>query len=157
MNKDNIKGKGSAAYPCLDCKENHKCGIQCNSKHCFDENCGCTATEIVHGIYQCNVCKLVICCKTDNFWKYFSEISEWFDVFKEKNKTYWEQLEQQIHLGIPISEFNRAIYDRVDQFLRAKSDLLLTSSYMDPLNTVIRRRNAFSLIQAYHSIREISI
>lgn len=143
------------AMPCLDCRENHKCGIKCESMRCFEESCGCTAKVIIPGLRQCNVCKLIVCYEDNAFRQYLVEMSEWYDTFYAQNKPYLYRLEQWILLGKSLSEREKTIYDTVEAFCHAKSNFSISMPHTTQLDTIPRRKNAYTLIQSFEKIKKV--
>lgn len=155
MNNKAKHEAGRTAIPCLDCKDTHKCGIKCESMCCFDERCGCTATEIIPGLYRCDVCNLVVCREDDSFQEHLVEMTEWYDAFYSKNKRYLNRLEQDVLLGKTLNERDKAIYDAVDAFCYAKSNFSFSIPYTTRLDTMLHRENALTLIQAFETIKKV--
>lgn len=143
--------------PCLDCKDSHRCGIECTAKKCFGENCRCTASEIFPDLWQCNTCEIIICRNDAVFQKYLAEIFEYYNMFKEQHNAYLRKLEEKRCTEIPLSVRDKEIYDIVDAFVCAKSNFPSDPTAFPALNTISSRKNAFALIQAFLKMQEISI
>lgn len=143
--------------PCLDCKDNHRCGVECVARKCFGGNCGCTASEIFPDLWQCNTCGIIICRNDDVFQKYLAEIFEYYNMFKEQHNAYLRKLEEKRCTEIPLSERDKEIYDIVDAFTCAKSNFQTDPTECPALNTISSRKNAFALIQAFLKMQELSL
>ena len=142
---------------CEDCKDNHKCGIICRSQCCMDDACGCTATKLRPGLYQCNVCKLLVCCKDDSFFRYVEEIMLWYDAFLAENEVYLTYLQKKALSKNALTEQERQIYEVVNTFHNAKCEFSAHTLGAIKLNTISHRKSAYILVEAFEKIKKVTI
>lgn len=144
--------------PCLDCNNSHKCGIVCCSKICFDEKCDCLAqnNEIAQGLYRCDYCELIIAKNPDVFVDYFICVESWYKEFCKKHEKWIYTLEQQKLLGT-LDEENCHKYEIIQTFVAAKSNFSHAILATTRLETMLIRKNAFALVQAFEKVKKIII
>lgn len=142
---------------CADCKCTHKCGIECKSWHCLDAQCDCTATEIVPGVYRCDMCNLVVCRDDRGFRQYLTEMTKWYDAFCSRNELYLYRLQQKILSKDHVTDQEREIYKAIDAFCHARRYFPVEESQFNYLDTISHRRSAYILIKAFEKIKKIQI
>jgi len=143
--------------PCADCKESHKCGVECTAKKCFDAKCSCAAKEkeIAHGLFQCDNCQLLIPNNAKAFENYFEDAVKWYDDFCLKHKTWLYDLEKSHLSGKLMGEKEVSTYEIIQAFCAAKSNISQGIPLTIQLDTISSRINAYAFVKAFEALKSI--
>lgn len=139
---------------CDDCKENHKCGISCETYNFRDEGCKCSVTEIEQNLYFCKACKLVIPANRDAFKDYFYDAIDWFYSFLAQDGQYVLDLERRRYMAEPLGTKEKEILEIAGKFYAATQDFPAFDPGRLTLRAMDLRRKAYRFILAFRGLQE---
>ena len=90
------------------------------------------------------------------FVDYFICVENWYKEFCKKHEKWIYELEQQDLLGT-LDEESRHKYEIIQAFVSAKSNFSHKIQATMRLETMLIRKNAFALVQAFEKVKKIII
>lgn len=143
-------------YFCEDCMANHKCGIECHSRECCGEKCGCTARQIQTELYYCEICELVLPTRSDKpypFEKYFISAKDWYHSFWTQKGEYLQDLEKEKFRGQELAQEDECLYNLVNSYQSLCQDFPQFMPTTLKLDTMDLRKKAYQFIQIVETLK----
>ena len=134
------------------CEKSHPCGKRCYSVgRLAGELSGCTAEQVVTGVYRCDLCKVIVCEPRNTLENYLAEITTWYSAFCESNRDYLWQLKQSVLLDKALSEDENALYKAAQEFVDANGVI----SNITKSESLQMRQSVYALVCAYEKLKSI--